>query len=77
MNDIINLIKEKNIGKIEENVSLKKYTTYCAGGKARAIVYPKNVNSLIRLLNILRSNNIKHKIYGNNIYRKRTYRRSS
>lgn len=65
MNDIINLIKEKNIGKIEENVSLKKYTTYCAGGKARAIVYPKNVNSLIILLNILRSNNIKHKILGN------------
>ena len=63
--EILDLIKNKNIGKIEENVSLKKYTTYCAGGTARAIVYPKDINSLVKLLKILRLNNIKHKILGN------------
>ena len=65
MNEIIDLIKRKNIGKIEENVSLKKYTTYCAGGKARAIVYPKSTDLLVKLLKILRQNNIKYKILGN------------
>lgn len=65
MKEILDLIKNKNIGKIEENVSLKKYTTYCAGGTARAIVYPKDINSLVKLLKILRLNNIKHKILGN------------
>ncbi len=65
MDEIIEIIKDKNIGKVEENVSLKKYTTYRAGGTARCIVYPKNVDKLIDLLTILKSNNIKHKILGN------------
>ena len=29
--DIINEIKKRNIGKLEKEVSLKKYTTYRAG----------------------------------------------
>ena len=65
MEKIIDLIKEKEIGKVEENVSLKKYTTYCCGGKARAIVYPKNSDSLVLLLKLLKSNKIKFKILGN------------
>ena len=65
MDKIIELIKEKNIGKIEENVSLKKYTTYCSGGKARAIVYPKDIPSLVELLKLIKENKIKSKIIGN------------
>lgn len=65
MNDVIEIIKRKSIGKIEENVSLKKYTTYKAGGTARCIVYPNNVDKLISLLTILKANNIKYKILGN------------
>ncbi len=65
MDRIIELIKDKKIGKVEENVSLKKYTTYRAGGTARCIVYPKNINKLIDLLTLLKSNKIKHKILGN------------
>lgn len=65
MDEIIEIIKDKNIGKVEENVSLKKYTTYRAGGTARCVVYPKNTNKLIELLTLLKSNNIKHKILGN------------
>lgn len=59
------LIKELNVGKIEENVSLKKYTTYCSGGVASCVVYPRGVDELIKLLNFVKSNNIKHKIIGN------------
>lgn len=65
MEDIINKIKKENIGKVEENVSLSRYTTYKTGGRARCIVYPKNVEKLITLLKIVRLNNIKHKILGN------------
>lgn len=65
MKEIIDFIKKNGIGKIEENASLKKYTTYCSGGIARAIVYPKNVDMLVKLLKVLKAKNIKHKILGN------------
>ena len=65
MKDKIERIKDNNIGKVEENMSLKKYTTYKTGGKARCIVYPKDTNKLIKLLRILKEENIKYKIIGN------------
>ena len=65
MKDIIEDIKLLNVGKIEENVSLKKYTTYRAGGNASCVVYPKNVKSLITLLSFLKENRVRYKILGN------------
>lgn len=65
MKDIIEQIKSMNIGKIEEDVSLKKYTTYCAGGKASCVVYPKSTNALVKLLKFLKEKNVSHKILGN------------
>lgn len=65
MKNIIEQLKKENIGKIEENISLAKYTTYKAGGLASLIVYPKNIEKLICLLKIIRENNIKYKILGN------------
>ena len=64
MNDIIKEIKELGI-KVEENVNLKKYTTYKAGGTASCIAYPDNTKELIDLLKLLDNKNIKHKILGN------------
>ena len=65
MEDIIERIKNNNIGKIEENVSLKKYTTYKSGGNCRCVVYPKNTKSLVKLLEILKNSDVKYKIIGN------------
>ena len=65
MNDYVETIKLLNVGKIEENVSLKNYTTYRAGGNARCIVYPKNVDALVNLLSFLKENRILYKIIGN------------
>lgn len=65
MNEVIQNIKRENIGRIEENISLKKYTTYKVGGKARCVVYPKNVDKLVQLIKLLNLNNIKYKIIGN------------
>ena len=62
---IINLIKKLNIGRVEENVSIKKITTYCSGGVASCVVFPKNSDDLIKLLSFIKSNNIKFKVIGN------------
>lgn len=65
INDVIKVIENENIGKIEKDVFLSKYTTYKTGGMAKCIVSPKNTNSLIKLLKILKNNSIKYKILGN------------
>lgn len=56
---------ELNIGKIDTNVSLKKCTTYRVGGNAKYIAYPKDVDSLVKLIKYLKNKNIKYKILGN------------
>ena len=62
---MIEQIKKLKIGKIVENPIMKKYTTYKVGGEALALIYPDNINSLIKLLNFIKENNIKYKILGN------------
>ncbi len=65
MNDVIQKIKEQNICKIDEDVSLSKLTTYRVGGKAACIAYPKDVNELVNLLKLLKSSDVKYKLLGN------------
>lgn len=65
MDDIIQKIKEENICKIDEGVSLSKLTTYRVGGKASCIAYPKDINELVNLLKLLKSNGVKYKLLGN------------
>ena len=65
MKDIIEVIEKSNIGRIEKDVSLSKYTTYKVGGKAKVIVYPKNVDALIKLMRIISINKVKYKVLGN------------
>lgn len=63
--NIINEIEKLDIGRVEANVSLSKYTTYKVGGIALALVYPKSVNKLISLVKLLISSKIKYKVIGN------------
>ena len=65
MNEFIDLIKEREIGKHLENASLKKFTSYKVGGNARCIVYPKNTKKLIELIRLCNNRNVKYKILGN------------
>ena len=65
MMSIAQKIKALNVGKIEENVSLTKYTTYHCGGNAKVIVYPKNISCLVTLLTFLKEENVSYKILGN------------
>lgn len=58
-------LKKLKCGEILENVDMKKYTTYKAGGNALAMVFPKNIENLIKLLKYIKTNKIKYKILGN------------
>lgn len=63
--NIVKYIEKLKIGKVEKNVSLKKYTTYRAGGTAKVIVSPKSIDKLLELLKLLKDNNVEYKILGN------------
>lgn len=62
--DIIKELIDLDVGQVLQNVNIKEYTTYKAGGLATGLVISKNVESLIDLLKFLRKNNIKHKVLG-------------
>ena len=65
MKDIVKKIRDLNVGKVEETVSMDKHTTYRAGGMASCLVYPKNIARLVKLVRFLKINNIKYKVLGN------------
>lgn len=62
---MINELKELQINDIIENVDIKKLTTYKVGGTAKAIVFPENVDQLIKVLTYIKNNKLKYKIIGN------------
>lgn len=62
MEDILNYLKQ--FGEIRENVSFKTITTYKVGGTARAVIYPFDIDSLIRTLKYLKKNKVSYKIWG-------------
>ncbi|MDD4809148.1 MAG: UDP-N-acetylmuramate dehydrogenase [Bacilli bacterium] len=62
--DIVNNIKKLKCGKVLENIDIKDYVTYKAGGKALCLVTPDNLDKLIILLKYIKDNQIKHKIIG-------------
>ncbi len=65
MKNIINEIRKQKIGDYLENISMSKYTTYRIGGEASLIVYPESEGKLIKLIEILRNNDVKYKVIGN------------
>lgn len=64
MKQIIEQLEKMNIGKVESEVSLDKYTTYRVGGIASAMVYPKNIECLKKVLQLLKKNQVAFKVVG-------------
>ena len=64
-NELFELIENANVGKVEKDVPLSKYTTYKVGGKAKVMVYPKNVDNLIKLMKIIKTHKLRYKVLGN------------
>lgn len=63
-NELFDLIEQANVGRCEKDIPLSKHTTYKVGGKAKVMVYPKNVGCLIKLMKLLKKQNIKYKVLG-------------
>lgn len=61
---MINELKKLKCGKIIENVSLEKYTSYKLKEKAKCLILVDNIDDLKKLLNYLKVNKIKYKIIG-------------
>lgn len=53
-----------NIGLVLENEPLSKHTTWKIGGPADALIYPKDQESLIKVIKLINSYQIKWKIIG-------------
>lgn len=65
MTEFIKELKKMDLGKILLDVSLKDFTTYKVGGKARVVIYPKNIDCLVLLIKKLKANHIKYMVLGN------------
>ena len=61
---IKNFFNENQIEYLEET-SLKKYNTYRLDTKCKYIVFPKNIDELIKILKELKINKIKYYVIGN------------
>lgn len=64
MKELKKYIKDNQVGKCLENISLKEYTTYKVGGKAKFMVYPKSTDKLILLIKYLKDKDIKFMVLG-------------
>ena len=65
MKEFFKEVEANNIGKIEKEVFLSKYTTYKVGGLCSCIIYPKDIEKLVKLIKLVRKYKLKHKIIGN------------
>ncbi len=63
-NKVIYDLVDLDAGKILENEPMYKHTTYKVGGPARVFVQVNNIDSLLKIMNYLRENNVKHMIIG-------------
>ena len=57
-------LKKIKCGKIKENVDLSIYLTYKLKCTCKYLVIPNDIDDLLRLMNFIKSNNIKYKILG-------------
>jgi UDP-N-acetylmuramate dehydrogenase len=58
-------LKKLKIGDIKENVDLTNYNTFKVHTTADFVVYPTDVDCLIKLLKYLKNNKARYKVLGN------------
>lgn len=63
--ELIKKLKKMDVGKVLVDVPLKDFTTYKVGGLAKCFIYPKNVEDLIQILKLLKSEKVKYMVLGN------------
>ena len=76
MEEILKQLKKESIGKILTDVPLSQYTTYKVGGNAKIVVYPENTEKLVKLIKLLKNNQVKFMVLGfgsNVLFSDKTY----
>lgn len=63
--DITKELKQLKVGKVLNDVDMRLYTTFKAGGIALAMVFPDSVEDIVKLMTFLKNNRIKNKVIGN------------
>ncbi|MFV0274980.1 MAG: UDP-N-acetylmuramate dehydrogenase [Bacilli bacterium] len=63
MQELIKILIKENI-KFNEEVNIKKYTSYNIGGIVKLMAFPKKREELISILKIVKKNDIKHIVLG-------------
>lgn len=63
--DLINRLKEMEIGEIKENVLMKDYTTMKIGGPSDILIEPTTVDQIKKIINIAKETNTPLTIIGN------------
>lgn len=64
MERLIKFLQKEDLGKFLLNESIAKYTTFKVGGKARVVYFPKDVKSLKLVLNYIKENELRYKVFG-------------
>ncbi len=64
MKELLKELKLEEYGKVLKNVSLKDYTTYKVGGKAKWMIFPKNADALVELIRKLKALETPYMILG-------------
>lgn len=66
MNEFIKFMQDNNtLGTYERFVSFKNLTTYHTGGNASCVVFPNDVDSLVKILDEIKKLSLSYKVFGN------------
>lgn len=57
--------KLRELADVEEHATLRHLNTYCIGGTAKLLLSPNSISDLIRVLRILKEENVKYFVLGN------------
>lgn len=65
INDIALFIKQNNLGDVYKSIPFSKMTTLKIGGNIELLYFPNSINSFIKVLKLIRKNNIEYFLIGN------------
>lgn len=64
MKDFLEKVNQENIGRVIENAPLKEYTSYKVGGNAKLMIFPENIDKLIKLIGLIKYYELKFMVLG-------------
>lgn len=63
--NLISYIRKNKLAKYLENINIKIFNTYKVNAKARLVVFPKDIQSLKKIIKVIKDSHLKYFILGN------------